>query len=228
MKKFLLIILLGIIALPNSAQTLDDLKSKSKTTKTEKENARRDKISRYSGNSTWSSDWYNLDGDDQTWGVSYSYSSHFPIAVAANYTKSYFSIGGELGFTCSSKEYGWDNITAKPVMYVMATPGFYCKYFSINCGIGLLGGNHTETKSSTVDSSTATDGVSGSNTSIDVNTSSNISSIGFNFCYKPAITGYIPICDGDYYITLNAGYLFVSKIKDLNGFTCGLGFQITL
>ena len=51
---------------------------------------------------------------------------------------------------------------------------------------------------------------------------------GVSLFVKPSLTGYIPISDGDWYITLSAGYNICPKFKDLNGFTFGAGFQVEL
>ena len=49
-----------------------------------------------------------------------------------------------------------------------------------------------------------------------------------NFILKPSITGYIPISDEDFYITINAGYNYIPKLKELNGWSFGIGFQWTI
>lgn len=211
----LLILLLSFTSWAN-AQGLDELIVKTKTTDSEKKSEPRLNPVPHQ------SKWIELDTDDETWGLSYSYSPNFPVAIGANYTTSYFSIGAELGFTCSGKEYEIKtNSTVKPVGFLMATPGLYCKYFSVNCGVGLLFDRRTKYKY--IETGTTT-----TNTSLTVNGETAVEGSGINFCVKPSITGYIPICDGDYYITLNAGYMFVPKIKDLNGIACGIGFQITI
>lgn len=229
-KLILLLIFLYSFASWANAQSREELSKKTKTTRSEKRENR--------GKVQYQDRWFELGIADETWGLSYSYSPHFPVGIGTNYTTSYFSIGGELGFTCSKKEYEIKtNSTAKPVCYLMATPGFYCKYVSINCGLGLLLDMRTKYEKLrnninydkyqlTVNGETISES---SNTQAeDVYSSITTTSTGINLCIKPSITGYIPICDGDYYITLNAGYMFVPKIKDLNGFTCGIGFQITL
>jgi len=235
MKRFAFVIILSTIILSISAQDVNQLKGMSKTTQKEKDDARRTKV--LDGN-TNSGSGINWDVDDDTWGVAYSYSPHFPLAFSANGTWSYFKLEGELGFTLSNKEYDWkEDVTAKPVGYVMASPGFYCKFFSVQCGVGALFDVRKEKEISTGTNITQT-------TTITIGTSTSVSSFteesgyqynfietkkpGINLCFKPSVTGYIPIEDGDYYITINAGYIFVPKLKDLNGFTIGVGFQWTL
>ncbi len=235
MKRLIFLILLSAIFLSMGAQDVDQLKVMSKTTQKEKDDARRAKALSGGTNRGCGIDW---DLDDDTWGVAYSYSPHFPLALSANGTWSYFKLEGELGFTLSGKEYDWkENITAKPVGYLMASPGFYCKFFSVQCGVGALVDIRKETKASTGTNITQT-------TTITIGTSTSVSSYtdesgyqysyyetkkpGFNLCFKPSVTGYIPIENGDYYITLNAGYIFVPKLKELSGFTVGVGFQWTL
>ena len=233
MKRLFTILLLCFYIFNVNAQddlSVESLSKRSKITQKEKKDAT---VIINCGSSGKSTDWWEV--DDDTWGVAYSYSPHFPLALSANGTWSYFKLEGELGFTLSGKEYDWkENVTAKPVGYVMASPGFYCKYFSVQCGVGALVDIRKEIKESTGTNITQT-------TTITIGTSTSISSHadetiyqngyyetkkpGFNLCFKPSLTGYIPI-DDDYYLTVNAGYIFVPKLKDLNGFTVGVGFQV--
>lgn len=97
----------------------------------------------------------------------------------------------------------------------MVSPGLYIKYLSINYGLGYLFNVHyLYHPSLTTNDVPQKDG--------------NKSAIGGNFCHKPSITGYIPINDGDYYITINIGYIFLPRFKNLEGLSCGIGFQWTL
>lgn len=230
MRKILLVLTMGLFAFNLSAQSVNELKGKSKTTKKEKEDAARARTytSTYGGKShRRGMDW---DVDDDTWGIAYSYSPHFPLTLSANWTWSYFQIGGELGFNLSGKRYDWDtNATAQPIGYFMAQPGFYCKFFSVQCGVGALFDIRRETSEEPGETTIITQINGQSNTSVSQSSYSvEQTRCGVNLCIKPSITGFIPISDGDYYITINAGYIFVPKLKDLNGFTVGVGFQITI
>ena len=65
-------------------------------------------------------------------------------------------------------------------------------------------------------------------TSIEVSSSTSMTTTGVSLFVKPSLTGYIPISNGDWYITLSAGYNICPKFKDLNGLTFGAGFQVEL
>ena len=67
------------------------------------------------------------------------------------------------------------------------------------------------------DGSTSVDG------SISITT--GYSTTKFKFMLKPSIAGYFPISDEDFYITINAGYNYIPKFKDLNRWSFGVGFQ---
>ena len=43
--------------------------------------------------------------EDQTWGLGYSYSQHFPLTLSANYTYSCLSLSTELGINLDGKKY---------------------------------------------------------------------------------------------------------------------------
>lgn len=231
MKRFLLRVLLFLFVVEYaSAQSIEELNSRRI-----KERKQSSYTSAYTSRHSRSIDW---DVDDDTWGLAYTYSPHFPLSISANGTWSYFQLGGEFGLTLSGKEFDWkENTTAKPIGYLMASPGFYCKFLSVQCGVGALFDIRKETNISTGTNISQTTSITiGSSTSISSYSdesnyqysSYETSKLGFNLCFKPSVTGYIPIEDGDYYITINAGYLFVPKLKDLNGFTVGVGFQITI
>lgn len=209
MKRIILNLLLPIVLIGTvSAQTLEDL------------DQRRNKELKQSSYSTTRSrhkksiDW---DVDDDTWGIGYNYSKHFPLALNANYTTSYLSIGAELGVNMDKKKIiRSESETDDPIMYFSVAPGFYCKYFSINCGVGGLIASNSKSSTNTIGTE---------DTSVSWSIDSKGGKIGL--LLKPSIVGYIPISDGNY-ITLNVGYLYMPKFKDLNGFSFGVGFQIEL
>lgn len=225
MKRSILKVLLLLFVIDTaSAQTIEDLNSR----RIKERESIGHSIQSSGGSSGNGIDW---DVDDDTWGLAYTYSPHFPLSLSVNRTWSYFQLGGELGFNLTGKRYDWDtDITAQPIGYVMAQPGFYCKYFSIQCGVGVLfdvrreivekeGG--TTITSITINGETHTD--------VQQQTySANNMSCGVNFCSKPSLTGFIPLSDDEFYLTINAGYIFVPKFKELNGFTVGIGIQFEL
>ena len=191
--------------------------------------------------STWSwsfSDIWEIEDDIKGW--SYDYSPHFPLAVSYSRTLSHFLIGGEIGSTCSKKKYKFGtNETSQPIVYLMATPGIYCKYFSVQCGVGALIDIRVKKwiiyvqNNDSVTVNTTGDGINDVN--IDINFEDGDQQYKIDkdtkntlfFLVKPSITGYIPVSDGKY-ITINAGYVFVPKFKELNGFSCGIGFRWTI
>lgn len=167
--------------------------------------------------------------EDETWGISSSYSKQFPITIAANRTWSVFSLGCEIGVDLKGDRY--INEQYNPVCYFNISPGAYFKYISINCGIGSLLSSY-EKVSTLIKGDSYTDSFEGESDDgcISVNGSVTIITISqtktkWDFVFKPSITGYIPICDEYYYITINAGYNYIPKFKELNGWSFGIGFQ---
>jgi hypothetical protein len=158
--------------------------------------------------------WSKVGSDEKTWGLAYSYSKNFPAALFANYTISYFSIGFESGYNLDKKKYViHENETGNPQCFFAVSPGFYDRYFLINFGVGFLLDSRTKSSSNFTSS-----GYAFASTNVDK----------YSLFLKPSIIGYIPICDGDYYITVNAGYNIMTKLKDLNGPSFGVGFQVTI
>lgn len=238
MRRLIFLVLLSAISLSMSAQSVDQLKKLSKTTQKEKDDARITSDGGYRGGSSG----IDLDADDTTWGMGYNYSKHFPLALNANYTISYFSIGGELGFNLDKKKIVRSEIeTDDPIMYLSIAPGFYCKYFSINCGIGALMAHNQQTWTKSFNYGGAinvtTITINGSSSTIITEGESGVSSvftgtddkIKFGLLINPSIKGYIPLnSDSDSYLTLNVGYMIMPKFKALNGFSFGVGFQVEL
>lgn len=151
---------------------------------------------------------------EEGFGVSLNYGTKSLISLGLNYTWSNLMIFGDLCWYFNGKKYDiGENTTIKPFSSICIGPGFYTKYFSIQCGVGYCVGeteatNHSENidNGSSVVTDTYTKG-----------------SKGF-FCYKPSVSGYIPI-DDDKFISLSVGYLGVPKFKDFSSFTFGIGFQ---
>lgn len=171
--------------------------------------------------------------EDQTWGLGYSYSQTFPLSLSLNYTCNCFSLASEFGFNLDGKKYTTKyildskNYTTKeynPSGYWVVAPGFYCRFLSINCGVGFMTSNYSETQ--TITGNFSGESENGS-TSVDgsISITTGYSTNKFNFMLKPSITGYIPISDEYFYITINAGYNYIPKFKELNGWSFGVGFQ---
>lgn len=152
--------------------------------------------------------------EDDTWGLGYGYSQHFPLALSANYTHSCISIATEFGFNLDSKKYTAQEYN--PSAYLVVSPGLYLRFLSINCGAGVMASDYIKT---TYEEHPENLG------GITQTTTTSISQTKYHFMLKPSITGYIPISDEDYYITINAGYNYIPKFKELNGWSFGIGFQ---
>lgn len=160
--------------------------------------------------------------EDETWGLGYSYSQAFPLSLSLNYTYSCLSIATEFGFNLDGKKYTIKEYN--PFGYWVISPGFYCRFLSINCGVGFMASSYMKTQTYTEDfAEESGDGFISVDGSISIAT--EYSEPKFNFMLKPSVTGYIPISDEDFYITINAGYNFISKFKGLNGWSFGIGFQ---
>lgn len=222
MKKLIIISLLSLYFIGGYAQSLDELKGKSKITEIEKRNKeyRKTSISIRKSYGGW-------DVDNDTWGISYSYSSAFPAAISVCYTSSYFYIGGELGVNFEKKKYTLKESknllkVGDPKCYISVNPGVYVKYLSLSCGIGVIVDSREETNSF----STSGENESGS-TGITVAGSSFTSTTGGSLFIKPNLTGYIPLND-EFSLTLNVGYNLCPKFKDLNGISFAAGLQITI
>ena len=159
--------------------------------------------------------------EDDTWGLGYGYSQHFPLALSANYTHSCISIATELGFNLDSKKYTAQEYN--PIGYLAVSPGLYLRFLSINCGAGVMASHYIKTtyEHYTDNFGGEQKGGAGNNGSIGISKYK----YRFMFMLKPSITGYIPISDEDYYITINAGYNYIPKFKELNGWSFGIGFQ---
>ena len=224
MKKIILLQVLSLLTLGGYAQSLEELKSKQKTTASER-------IRKSPNYRAYSNSW---DVDEDTWGLGYNYSSAFPLAISANYTTSYFYIGGEFGANFKKEQYiiketQHEKKIGDPICYLSVNPGLYLKYISISCGVGLLFDSRDEATSySSSNSDIFENGPVSGSTSIEVSSSTSMTTTGVSLFVKPSLTGYIPISDGDWYITLSAGYNICPKFKDLNGFTFGAGFQVEL
>lgn len=172
---------------------------------------------------------------DRTWGIGYGYSQSFPLTLAGNFTISCFSAALEVGVNMDREKYMSQQLN--PLFCLSVAPGLYFKYFSVNCGVGCLFSNVRQTSSVTEtvgENSSMTfegDDISGS---IIVDSNAHIKYDLFfsdwkcHFILSPSITGYIPICSEDYYITLNVGYNYIPKFRDLNGWLIGVGFQCVI
>lgn len=162
-----------------------------------------------------------LSPDDNTLGYEYAYIKNFPLAISVGGTSSYFSIAAEFGFNFDSKEYYEQKYD--PKCYLMLSPGVYLGILSFNCGIGVLGSSYYDVIiGNTTYFGDETTSISGS-----ITLEQSIKKYSTHLILKPSITGFIPIFD-DYYITINAGYNYLPKFKELNGWSFGVGFRFEI
>lgn len=154
----------------------------------------------------WRGFWESFEPDDETWGLGYNYSNLYNATLRTHHTVSFLSIINELGINCDKRVFDAPQYNLKA--YWTIAPGFYCRYLSLNCGVG------------TTISRYYVESVFGESQRVMVD-----KKFKFHFVVQPSVTAFIPICDEDYYLTLNAGYMFVPKFKQFNDWTFGVGFQ---
>ena len=153
--------------------------------------------------------------DEHSIEVSYGYSSHYPLNIAVSTNFSYFNIGVEYGQNFSSAPLSSVNHTnfAKSEIpgkyfYLLATPGVYLRYASIDCGLGCV---FTKYKYESV------------YTSYEEKKNT--------FMMKPKVTFHIPIPfgvshrDERLYISPHVGYQYVPKYGKLNCWEVGIGVR---
>ena len=153
--------------------------------------------------------------DEHSIEVSYGYSSHYPLNIAVSTNFSYFNIGVEYGQNFASDPLSSVNHTnfAKSEIpgkyfYLLATPGVYLRYASIDCGLGCV---FTKYKYESV------------YTSYEEKKNT--------FMMKPKVTFHIPIPfgvshrDERLYISPHVGYQYVPKYGKLNCWEVGIGVR---
>lgn len=153
--------------------------------------------------------------DEHSIEVSYGYSSHYPLNIAVSTNFSYFNIGVEYGQNFSSDplssvdhtNFAKSEISGK-YFYLLATPGVYLRYASIDCGLGCV---FTKYKYESV------------YTSYEEKKNT--------FMMKPKVTFHIPIPfgvshrDERLYISPHVGYQYVPKYGKLNCWEVGIGVR---
>lgn len=161
-------------------------------------------------------DWDGIaNGDYNSIEIAYGYSSHFPlnIGVSANY--SYLNFGIEYGQNFSDEplglvkhtNFGTSTLEGK-YFYLMAAPGVFLRWASIDCGLG------------TVFSSYQYESIY---TSYNEKRSS--------FMMKPKVTFHIPVPldyssnEEKFYISPHVGYLYVPEFSKLNCWEVGIGLR---
>jgi len=152
--------------------------------------------------------------------VSYGYSSRFPMNIGISTNFSYFNIGVEYGMNFSDEllqsvnhtNYAHSTLERGKYWYLMATPGVYLRYASIDCGLGSVFAKYNYNYESVYTST------------------SNVEKKNY-FIMKPKLTVHIPIPwgvsprDEMLYISPHVGYQYVPKCSALNCWEIGIGVR---
>ena len=164
-------------------------------------------------------DWDHIaDGEFNSIEVSYGYSSNFPLNVGVSTNFSYFNIGVDYGMNFSEEQlafvkhtnYAISTLERDKYWYLMATPGVYLRWASIDCGLGNVFSKYNYNYES-------------------VYTSSSDSENKNYFAMKPKVTFHMPIPlnfssrTENFYISTHVGYMYVPKCSTLNCWEVGIG-----
>ena len=158
--------------------------------------------------------------DEHSLEVSYGYSSSFPMNIGISTNFSYFNIGVEYGMNFTVEQidykkhtnYATSTLERGKYWYLMATPGVYLRYASIDCGLGNVFAKYNYNYES-------------------VYTSTSNSEKKNYFIMKPKVTFHIPIPLGVspreevLYISPHVGYQYVPKCSSLNCWEVGIGIR---
>lgn len=158
--------------------------------------------------------------DEHSLEVSYGYSSRFPMNIGISTNFSYFNIGVEYGMNFSEEllttqkhtNFATSTLERGKYWYLMATPGVYLRYASIDCGLGNVFAKYNYNYES-------------------VYTSSSNSEKKNYFIMKPKLTLHIPIPldfssrTEKLYISPHVGYQYVPKCSALNCWEVGIGIR---
>lgn len=176
-----------------------------------------------------------IDDDTEGWGASYHYSKLFPVGASVSYSYSKFMVSVDFGANLDNNLYtkqkvDFNNIVDYSItreeydlkFYMMATPAFYLKYFSVGWGLGVADLDvHKYTKNSSI--------TNNENGSI-IHTSGSTKTSGgdVKFMMRPIIKGYIP-CNDNLFISLSVSYDWILGYKNTKngiGFGAGIHFLI--
>ena len=152
--------------------------------------------------------------------VSYGYSSRFPMNIGVSTNFSYFNIGVEYGMNFSEEllttqkhtNFATSTLERGKYWYIMATPGVYLRYASIDFGMGNVFAKYNYNYES-------------------VYTSSSNSVKKNYFIMKPKLTFNMPIPlnfkskTERLYITPHVAYQYVPKCSELNSWEFGIGIR---
>lgn len=180
-------------------------------------------------------------------GIGYKYSRDFPLTISGNFHSDnlachYIVLGTEVGVNFDKQLYERNNVETKegsvietkdiynPHWYLMFSAGVNLRIVSLHFGVGglFLGNNHSQ-KTSTQSLIEITSSIAGESNTETIPAISSLelkyNTFGFGLVMQPSVAFNIPICYDDYYISINLGYNFIPKFKELNGFSCGVSFS---
>lgn len=167
-------------------------------------------------------DWDHIaEGEFNSLEVSYGYSSNFPLNIGVSTNFSYFNIGVDYGMNFSEEQldfkkhtnFATSTLERGKYWYLMATPGVYLHWASIDCGLGNVFAKYNYNYES-------------------VYTSTSNSEKKNYFAMKPKVTFHIPIPldfssrTEKFYISPHVGYMYVPKCSALNCWEVGIGVRL--
>ena len=167
-------------------------------------------------------DWDHIaEGEFNSIEVSYGYSSNFPLNIGVSANFSYFNIGVDYGMNFSEKQldfrkhtnFATSSLQREKYWYLMATPGVYLRWASIDYGLGNVFAKYNYNYES-------------------VYTSSSNREKKNYFAMKPKVTFHIPIPldfssrTEKLYISPHVGYMYVPKCSTLNCWEVGIGVRL--
>lgn len=167
--------------------------------------------------------------DAENYAFGYNYSEPFPLGIYGLYSLGTFYVGAELGFSTLQKKYTHEEMeiedilhyqhtlrTYTPIGYIDAVGGIRLKYFSIGCGLGVVGFKTRETPSD--------DGYNFQSQSFSYSYSvSSNPYASWSFMLRPQANVWIP-CGMDEFCILGINYSIHPKVKDLNAIGFSIGY----
>jgi len=157
--------------------------------------------------------------EETTLGGSVNYSPDWPLSLSFGFSTGYFMLDIDGGLNLDDDvitqtklemtdilNYQKTTTLYNPLYYVTATPSVYLKYFSIGCGVGIMGMSKEVIAANRI-------------------TQSNFGPV--RLMLRPKVKGFIPLND-KWYFSLNASYDYVPAVDLKNGFSFGVGLQYRL
>lgn len=167
-------------------------------------------------------DWDHIaEGEFNSIELSYGYSCNFPLNIGVSTNFSYFNIGVDYGMNFSEEQldfkkhtnYATSSLERGKYWYLMATPGVYFRWVTVDCSLGNVFAKYIYNYESVY------------------TTSSNSEKENY-FAMKPKVTFHIPI-PFDFssrteklYISPHVGYMYVPKCSTLNCWEVGIGVRL--